>query len=76
MLSNPPLATRLPDGAYAHVMTHADRSGIAWIFSALVPSHTISLLSWEAETRFLKQGKVFQIIKQLGVPMAVHETIT
>lgn len=29
MLSKPPQATKLPDGAYAQVITHDDRSGMA-----------------------------------------------
>jgi len=32
MLSRPPHATKLPDGAYAHVITQLDRSGIACIY--------------------------------------------
>jgi hypothetical protein len=30
MLSKPPHATKLPEGAYAQVMTHDDRNGIAY----------------------------------------------
>jgi hypothetical protein len=29
ILSKPPHATKLPDGAYAHVMTHDERNGMA-----------------------------------------------
>lgn len=29
MLSKPPQATKLPDGAYAHVITQLDLSGMA-----------------------------------------------
>lgn len=35
ILSSPPHATKLPEGAYAHVMTHEDRSGMAWTLFVL-----------------------------------------
>ena len=31
ILSRPPHATKLPEGAYAHVITQLDRRGMAWI---------------------------------------------
>lgn len=31
MLSRPPQATKLPEGAYAQVITQLDRRGMAWI---------------------------------------------
>lgn len=33
ILSKPPHATKLPDGAYAHVMTHDERNGIACTYN-------------------------------------------
>lgn len=30
MLSNPPQATKFPEGAYAQVITQEERSGMAW----------------------------------------------
>lgn len=33
ILSKPPHATKLPDGAYAHVMTHDERNGMACTYN-------------------------------------------
>uniref|UniRef100_A0A182Q2H3 Uncharacterized protein n=1 Tax=Anopheles farauti TaxID=69004 RepID=A0A182Q2H3_9DIPT len=52
MLSRPPQATKFPDGAYAHVITQDERSGIACTLLVVCESHTISLPSCEADTRF------------------------
>lgn len=57
MLSSPPHATYEPEGAYAHVMTHEERSGIACTLFVVWLSHTISLPSWLADTRFLGTKK-------------------
>lgn len=38
MLSSPPQATKFPEGAYAHVMTHEERRGIAWTLLAVYAS--------------------------------------
>lgn len=54
MLSNPPQATYDPEGAYAQVMTQEERRGIACTLLVVWLSHTISLPSWLAETRFLE----------------------
>lgn len=55
MLSKPPQATKLPDGAYAHVITQLDLSGMACTLFVVQLSHTISLPSCDADTRFLEQ---------------------
>jgi hypothetical protein len=35
ILSKPPHATKLPDGAYAHVMTHDERNGMACTYKLI-----------------------------------------
>jgi hypothetical protein len=51
ILSSPPQATYEPLGAYAHVITHDERSGIACTLFVVNESHTINLPSCEADTR-------------------------
>lgn len=57
MLSKPPQATKLPDGAYAQVITQLERSGIAWTLFVVWLSQTINLPSCEADTKLLKSKK-------------------
>lgn len=45
ILSKPPHATKLPDGAYAQVITQLERRGMAWTLLVVYESQTISLPS-------------------------------
>lgn len=64
MLSKPPQATKLPDGAYAHVITQLDLNGIACTLFVVWLSHTINFPSCDADTKFLRVKT--QYIRQIG----------
>ena len=50
-LSRPPHATFAPHGEKPHVITHDERSGIAYFLFVDKASQTMSLPSWDALTR-------------------------
>jgi hypothetical protein len=53
-----PQATKLPDGAYAQVMTQLERSGIAWIYTR--KTITTALLATEQTNE--------NLVSRVGIP--------